>query len=284
MTGIAIGIMLSAARTAVGGAPAYTFVNTEASDLVARFSVEPSESIKEHIDTCIGALKAGAISGANIFAKLRCLCVGWLHDRQAARCDWKGTTYDDMTEAGTGLTWAAAQGFSFNGTGYLTTGVLSNAATPFVTNSSCGLSWEMTNVAQNNGIISGSNSYVLNARNVDGLLDQFVFDFTGMNAAAFSVADSRGFTTWNRSSSTARQAYRNGVEVVNQTGVSSSGGTAAALVWGAGNIGFPSTRTGGVFGLASSVTANEQKDLYNAIRALGVSLGAIASGDFAVAT
>lgn len=141
----------------------YTFVNTEADDLVERFSVEPTNFRKRQIDTLVGSLKT-----AGVWAKLDAFYIFAAQDAQAALLNWKADQYN-LTVSGAPV-FTADRGYQGDGVDdVLLTGF--NPATAggqFAQNSAHLGMWSRTNLA--NGAAQGyeignTNSYLARATN-----------------------------------------------------------------------------------------------------------------------
>jgi hypothetical protein len=92
----------------------YSFTNSEAAAAVAAMTVAPNDTVKARYDAFVGALKSGATSGNNIWAKLDHVYILAAHDRQAARVNLKNSA-KILTENGT-LTFTTDRGFEGDGT------------------------------------------------------------------------------------------------------------------------------------------------------------------------
>lgn len=95
---------------AMGAAPGYPYVNSEAATLVAAMSVAPNDTRKGVIDTLIGELKT-----AGLWTLLDLLFVPAAHDEQAGRLNWKSPGNFTLTAVNSPV-FTTDRGFKPNGT------------------------------------------------------------------------------------------------------------------------------------------------------------------------
>lgn len=256
---------------------AYTFTNAEASAFVARMTVAPDYNRKQLIDTFVGSLKLGAISGINIYTKTKELYLFAAHTSQASLLGLKNQGNASGVNS---PTFTTDRGWTGSGSAYVTTAIAANTATPWTQNSASMGVWELTNVANNSGSMAGGGAAGIEARNGSNTANFSVNTFSGLTVAG--VTDGRGLTIGNRSGAALAQGYKNGLLVGNNTG-SSAAPNSTPFFFHATNTSFPAPRQISFGYIGGSLTANEQKDLYNAVRAYHIGVGAINAGDFAVA-
>jgi hypothetical protein len=135
----------------------YTFVNAEASALVARFTTPPTIARKALIDTLVGALKT-----AGVWSKLDALWLLAAADSQAARQNWIADQYNLTAVASP--TFTADRGYTPDGaSSYLRTGFNpSTASSPkFVQNSASLGFYSLTNSATASQNMGNSINVVL---------------------------------------------------------------------------------------------------------------------------
>jgi len=230
----------------------------EAVALFARFSSDPGATRKGHINTCIASLKT-----AGVWSKLSNLYVLAAHDSQAAKLNWVANARN-ITESGSGGTFTADRGFLSGVTGHkwivdTTDGVI------FLQDSAHASVWvrnDATDTEPNPWQFGAGNSIHTNYGGGTAYIDLH----DSVNANAFSVAGSSGFTLANRSSSTARQAYKNGSSIGTATVTSS----AVSSTWWIGNN---SIHEVAAVSFGGSLTSGEVTDFYNALNTLKTGIG-----------
>ena len=263
---------------------AYTFVNTEASAFVARFTNTISETQKSYLDAFWTAIKAGPLSASNLLPKADSFGFGFI-DSQVATLNAKSAAYGTIVPMNA-PTYLAGQGYqgAFTGVKYLDMGITFNRGGNVYTANSATLgAWEFANIQTGSGILGNDNIgcklITRNSGNASGILNGF-----GTGPAA-ATADARGFTAVTRSSASAEQLYKNGLSIATTSASDAAGGVTGDKLFGMGtNTSFPDAHIIGAWWMGSSLTVNEHKDLYNAFRNLMVSFGVITAGSFPIAT
>lgn len=256
-----LGLMTNFAALAAA-APAASY-SAEAEALFARMTTQPDATQKAKHDALIVALKTGAISGSNIWAKLDGLYLfKGTHDEQAKLLNFKGATYS-LTKNGT--VTASNDGMTGDGsTGYLSTGMLDNAggvnwsrdsASMFVwINSDAGGS---LNVA---GSDTSGNVILLPRASGTGLAGGRAHGATSVTVA---VANRLGMTAVNRVDASNHSIYRNLASATLPVASTAPSGTATLLFLRHSAAyaldGFAAAGYGG------GLTADEYTDLYNAL-------------------
>jgi hypothetical protein len=231
----------------------------EATALFARFSSDPGTTRKDAINACIASLKT-----AGVWAKLSNFYVLAAHDSQAAKLNWV-TNARNITESGTGGTFTADQGFASGNTGHkyvvdTTDGVI------FLQDSAHAAIWVRNDVEEAASTLqqfgAGNNIY---PRYPGG--DVYCRLHDASETGAFgNLGSSLGLTLANRSSSTARQAYRNGSSISTTTQAST---TVSSTWW----IGDQSAHQVSVASFGASLTSGEVSDFYNALNTLKTAIG-----------
>lgn len=254
----------------------YSFTNAEASSYVSRMSVAPSEGRKATIDQLFTALKAGATSGTNIFAKLDTLYLFASHDAQAGLLNARSSTLFPSATNVNGCVFTTDRGFMpmYDATlpRYINTGQSGTASTDLYSQNSASFgAWSLTNLASNSGIVGNNSAITLCPRSTGDQITGFVNDFT---STPVTSTDSRGLTAANRSGSAARQFYKNGAQVGTATTASATPG-ANNIIFGGSGPSFPEARQLAFGFTGGSLTAAEHLDLYNAVRAYLQALGAV---------
>lgn len=237
----------------------------ESAALFARMTTPPTTARKSAIDTCIRALKAGGVwdkcEGLYFFAAT---------DAQAALLNWKGATYNcAVTNA---PTFTADRGYTGNGSNAFIspTGVLENALSLYAQNSAHMSGWARNELNGSGNICGFNNNAFINPRSSGSMVGR------ANDAANLAVvqASSVGLSTINRSGAAARQLYRNGAAIGNDTQASAAlaANGFTFLVHGTGG-GFSAYQVAaGSFG--ASLTAGEELAKYNAILAYLQAVGA----------
>lgn len=184
----------------------YPFVNSEARDIVARFTTPPTDVRKALIDAWWTAVKAGGVSAADL---------DWFYmlaaaDSQAARQNWIADLYN--ATAVNSPSFVADRGYTGNGTSYLDTGFNpATAPSPKFTlnDSSLGI-FHRTNVAETVRDIGNTNATLISRAVGDGLGGR------SNNVAtvfpALTVPTSVGQTSWSRTAVNAYQFRKNGAD------------------------------------------------------------------------
>lgn len=233
----------------------------ETTALIARMTSPPDALRQSKIDALIVALKTGAISNSNIWAKIEHLYLLYAHDAQAARLNWKGAA-GDLTVTGT-MNFTTDSGYVSGGatTDYLTTGINFSAMSIFSQDSAhlgawCGLS----NVAAPaiSKTTSGGGSDFLLPANTSGTPNVVA---RANATSGFNITSTAGEAFWlvNRSGSAAAQLYRNETAISSNTQTSSSREALPCVIGKGATFPVRAVTIGG------SLTANEEADLYNAL-------------------
>lgn len=240
------------------GAPSGNLYSAEATALFAAMSVQPNGALKSAYDRCMRSLKVAAL-----WTKLDALYLMNVHDAQAARLNVRSPgTYN--LSAVNSPTFAAKQGYTGNGSNsYLNTQFNpTTAPSPnYLRDSSTAFAWSFgaTTAGSNDpifGSVNGGNALILSREN-DGLSYFSTNPTTGFMTIAGAAS---ALLQVNRSSSTARQAYKNGG--------SQATNSIASVALTSGNLAFLRDATffgdnGGVAlgGFGSSFTSGEAATL-----------------------
>jgi hypothetical protein len=247
--------------------------SAEADALFARMTTQPNATRKGHIDTCILALKTGALSGSDIWAKLGGLWLMAAHEEDTAKLNWKGATYGiTLTDA---PTWAVDQGYTTDGSNDVVDLNL-NPSTDATTaqNSAHFMLRNHTNsqfATSIGGNYNGTSGQSLLVRSATDTAASRI-NSGSSSPTISSVTDARGLWITNRSASNALQLYRDGAQLGTATTVSVAE-ISATLRLGVVNGIFTSARFSAASS-GSSLTANEAADLSNAIAAYLTAVGA----------
>lgn len=228
----------------------------EATALFARFSTDPGSTRKSAIDTCIASLKS-----AGVWAKLEGLWVFAAHEEASALLNWVSTSHN-MAKVSS-PTFTTDQGFTGDSSNHLSPGDNISTYTLFTQNSAHLSVW--TRGTGTNGEasveIGGSSIY---PRYIDDNVYVRVNDFSPSSNIA-SVATAAGFIVGNRSGSTDREAYKNGVSL-GTYGAVLSAAPSSVPNWGKG-------QQISAASIGSSLNSTEQLDFYNAMNTLKTAIG-----------
>jgi hypothetical protein len=176
----------------------------ETDALVARMSVAPSTARKDAIDRYIGKLKAGAISGSDIWAKVAGLYLLAAHDAQAAQLNWKGAS-NDLTLVGT-PTFVANSHATGNSTNYFVGPAPNAIGSPYTQNSA----FLAAHYGKSGGSNYGTNIIRRIAVGSPTLLSGTLSRINANGGTAVSGYIPDGSYIAVRESSTALKTYRNG--------------------------------------------------------------------------
>ena len=238
-----------------GGARPYTFTNAEASDLVARMSVAPSNARKARIDTTVGALKS-----AGLWSKLDALYMLAAHDAQAARLNWISTSYT-LSEVNA-PTFTTNAGYAGNGTSsYLESGYNPTTAGGVFTQNSAHMGlWSNSASVTAAADIGNLNTAVVCRTSADLIAVRLN---ASVSAAPIASTDGSGHFIGSRSGSAAIDEYRNGSSV-GRGAASTSAAPSNSTFWiGARNNTAFSARQISVAHWGSALTAAEVTALYD---------------------
>lgn len=245
--------------------------------LFNRMTVEPDLTRKRHINTLISSLQT-----AGIWDKLDVFYVMAAHDSQAARLNWKSSSFTLTPVASPVFT--ANQGYAGNGsTSYLDTGY--NAVTAggvYALNSAHQSIWSRTNSQETAGLSLGArstattNQVTMLLRNVSDLgVSRTNQD---SNSTGVSVTDSRGFFIGSRLISTSQQFFRNGVQL-SSFSVSTAIPNFSMFIGGVNQGGAlaganASARQHSICSFGSGLTPTESLNFYNAVNTYMAAIGA----------
>ena len=263
--------MRAALRAVLFGRPAYT---AQALALFARMSTEPDTTRKGVINTLISSLIS-----AGVWDKLDALYLLAAHDAQAARLNWKSTSFN--CTAVNSPTFTTDRGYAGDGsTSYLDTGYAPSTAGGVLTLNSAHLSfWDRTSRAAAVSIEMGSGTVALRTLQLASRFSGNVA-IGGINDAAFLTpanSNSSGFFVGNRSGASARQLYRNASSLGNDTQASSSLTPLPVWILGRNNDGAlnaASTDQIAAASIGASLTAQEVTDFYSAMQTYMTAVGA----------
>lgn len=275
-----ITVINSIGQTATGNIDVLiTNLEAETTALIARFPTAPTSGRTVTINNLIASLKTGAISGSNIWNKLDALYIFAASDAEAARLNWIANTRNcTRVQPTTAIGFTADSGFTTNGTdNYLDTNHNPNTGGgtwKFQQNTAslsvwCGTSGQDTNLTAG-AFITSAGSTTINARSTTDTatwrVNQANFDTVS------SITNGVGFYSANRTTSSATQLYKNGSSIGTGTQTSTTMVNDTFKFGRATTAGFSARLyQAGHFG--QSLTANEQTDLYNAIRTYMTAVG-----------
>lgn len=252
--GLGLGLIGFGSGAAAPAAPSY---EAESTALFARFSSDPGSTRKNAINACITSLKS-----AGVWSKLDALWVLAAHEAASARLNWVSTSHD-LSETGT-PTFTTDRGY----TKQLTTASNLSTFTNYQQNSGHVSVWVNTNVSDGYEAIFCTSSVAIYPY-YSGVHYIRVNDVTGQNS---SVATAAGFTLGNRSSSTGREAYRNGVSLMGYSSEPSSAVPASPVLVG-NQQSAPTPDQLSVASVGGSLNSTEVTAFYNALNTLKTAIG-----------
>jgi hypothetical protein len=250
-----------------GGAPIYTFTNSEAGALVARFTVQPTNARKALIDNLVGSLKT-----AGVWTKLDALHVLAAHDAQAARQNWVADAYNLTAVAAP--TFTTDRGYQGDGSSsYLDTGFNpTTAVTPqFVQNSGHLSVWSRTSGAAAPVDMGNGNSIILTRQTTT---DNFARRVNASSSDGTVVADGSGHFLVSRPNSTSSTGYRNAATQGSGSVASAAPDNAAFRVLGRSTTVSFSSRQIAMSSIGASLTSGEVTGFYNALNTYMQAVGA----------
>lgn len=244
----------------------------ETTALLARVTTQANSDIVL-INNFILALKTGAISGSNIFAKCDAIYMFAMDTSANALVNWVQSTYNaTLTQPTTPVTFTANRGFTTNGSdNYIGTNFNpSTASSPKFTINSASFATRVIDTAQQTNLGSGAfvtatGSTTIQPRSTADLITYRV-NQANFDTVAGTFTDASGLVHVNRSGALATQIYKNGSSI--GSGVQA---TAAFVVdtfkFGRATVTGFSVHQFASGLISSSLTANEILDYYNAERA-----------------
>lgn len=244
----------------------------EADAFFARMTTQPDATRKRHIDTCILALKTGAISGSDIWAKCGGLWLMAAHEEDTAKLNWKSTSHT-ITTVGS-PTWAADQGYTTDGVNDEIDLNLDPSTDATTSRDSAHFMIRVHTNTQTAASIAGN----YNGTSGQSLLPRSLTDTCSsrinQSSASPTVAstDARGLWVTSRTASNALALYKDGASQGTATTVSVAE-ISANLKLGLVNALYQANRFSAASS-GSSLTANEAADLSNAVAAYLTAVGA----------
>ncbi|MFK5600251.1 hypothetical protein ACFZ8E_25110 [Methylobacterium sp. HMF5984] len=260
----------------VAASTPYTFTNTEASNYVAAMTVQPNNTRKGLIDNLYTALKA-TVDGATLLSLSDELLLNAAHTAQAATLNVISRSYGDATIVNN-MTFTADRGFTgaSSPTGTSALGIDTNVAgnrsgNKYTQNSATIGAWLLN--GGNAGVNTlGNGTSSMTIQNTATSTKGVINDATTITA---TTTNNIGLTLLTRSSSAARQIYRNGASIGSDTVASTRTPDATTLKFGNSNSGFPSSAQFAVMYQGGSLTANQHTALYNALLSYLQGVGAV---------
>lgn len=239
---------------------------TETTALVARMSSTPDSTRQGHINTLIAALKT-----AGVWSKLDVLYILAAADAQAAKLNWKSTSYN-ATESGT-LTFTADRGYTGNGS----TGILDTAFNPSTAGGNYARDTASMSVWCGTNVTSSAHDCGNNAGSIIARLSGNTLmraSATVQNTNALGVADSTGWTAWSRTGSTNYNWVKNNGAPATVTQASTLMTSANFYVCGGNGLSTFSTRRVQAFHCGSGLSDAELASFYTALAAYMTAVGA----------
>jgi len=266
---LGIGLSLSSARTAGGGAS----YSAEATAYFARRATQPDATRKGLMNTLILSLLTGAVSGSNIWAKGDILSLYADTDSADALLNWKSSSYAATNVNST--TFTTDRGFTGNGTTmYLDTNFADNTAAVNWSRDSASygiwINQDPVNSLLAFGVAAAAVNLSLTPRSTGtGLMSIRLHSGTTLTAA---VANRLGFSSASRTTSTNTAGYRDGSNLGTSAGASTAPGAYNLSVF-RNNASYGSDRVACLW-VGGALTDNEMLDLYNALLTYLTAIGA----------
>lgn len=264
----------AALRSALIEGGGYVFANAEAAALVARFTTPPTTVRKILIDALVGALKA-----ASVWSKLDALYIMAAHDAQAARRNWVADAYN--LTAVSSPTFTTDRGYAGDtSSAHLKTGYVPSTAGGLLTVNSAHLSvWDRTVRAAFGSVEAGVNIAATTVLQVAARWSsgQIIHSTNEITTLLTTIGGAAGHTLVNRSGVSARQTYRDGVEVGSNTTASSSLPNLEIYFLGRNTsdaLSLPSGDELAVGSIGASLTAGEAAAFHTALNTYLTAVGA----------
>lgn len=258
--GLGLGLIGFGAGASSGGGGGGGGYEAESDALFARFSTDPGSTRKDAINTCIASLKS-----AGVWAKLDALWVLAAHEEASALLNWVSTSHA-LTNTG-GTTFTTDQGFTAGGSGKsVATLSTINTYTNFQQDSAHLAVWVRSNTQEVDRTVGSGINLDIYPRYTDDKCYLRIND----SAGGFTVASSAGFSLGNRSGSTGREGYKNGVSLGSYGSIASGAVSSNILTV------VPSTLTGpqvSATSIGASLDSTEQLAFYNALNTLKTAIG-----------
>lgn len=245
----------------------YTFLNAEASALVARFSTQPTNARKALIDTMVGALKT-----AGVWSKLDTLHVMAAADSQAARQNWKADQFN--LTAVSGPAFAADRGYTGDAAAaYLATGYQLGISGQSLQDSNYLMVWSRTESVSSVSELANTN----NSIGLRSATEQFGVRNMVTSPSTDALATSVGMFSSARNGAATWRKSRNGVLVSGKTTASTTPAAFEMYLLGRNNNGAlatPSGRQLAASAMGGYLTEPEGLALYNALNTYLQAVGA----------
>lgn len=236
----------------------------EATALFARFTSDPGTTRKNDINTCIASLKTNGI-----WSKLEALWVFAAHDSQASLLNWVSSSHN-MTTAGSPTFTTDAGYTGDNTTNYLITPDNISAYSLFTQNSahlSIWITGGSAVLATATPRTSNGTGISIYPRFTDGNCYVRINDNPETGSIA-TVANPNGFTLGNRSSSTGREAYRDGSSLGTYGSSASQAVLTETLRYECNG-----TQKLAMASVGGSLNSTEQSNFYSAMNTLRTAIG-----------
>lgn len=256
------------AAARLGGSP----FSAEVSQFFSRLETQPTSARKTLYATMIDAIVT-----AGVWSKTDALYLFAAADAPTALVNLKSSSF--TATATNSPTFTVDRGYAGNGTDSVVNTNFNPTTAPspnFTQNSAHMGAWVLTNRA-------GASAAVIGNASADAGCNIYPFftDTAGylrlndnVEAEGFSSGGSNGFFLANRSSSSARQGYKNGVSLGAYAANTSKSPINADIAVGRGGITFSTDQVSAAI-LGGSLNATEQLALYNALLAYLQGVGAV---------
>ena len=235
-------------------------------------TTQPDATRKGHIDTLILALKTGATSATDIWAKLDGLWILAAHEEDTAKLNWISTSFGiTLTDA---PTFAVDQGYTTDGSNDSVDLNYNTASSSLSQTNSATFFIRIHNNTQHSsgvaGNYNGTGGQSINPRNAS---DQVQYRINQSAVTTVNTqTDARGLVLVTRTASNVVEAYRDGTSI----GANTTGSTvevSANLRLGTTNGTFHAQRFSAA-GAGAGLNDAEALDLSNAVNAYLTAVGA----------
>lgn len=240
----------------------------------ARRTTQPTLSRKAVYSTLFRSLRQGAVSGSDILSKLDSLHIYATDNSTDALLNLLSSSIPaTLVDA---PTFTTDRGFDTDGTNdAVDTGLNPTTASHFTQNSACSGFWSRKSTVTGGSVygwFDGTDGFTLSPRNTTDIYTIRANQASTSSSGAGTSTDGSGMFSLNRSASNAWQLYRNGSSVLTGSTASAAVNNATLKTGNASSGSFAITQTAADWA-GSSLTANEQTDLYNALRAYMTAVG-----------
>jgi hypothetical protein len=256
-------------------------ISPEAAAVIAAMSPTPNSTRQGVIDDLVAALLDGAVSNSNIWAKMDCLWVlAAANDGSAGgtngRINWIEPGTDNLSIVGTPV-WTEDRGYKGAGAtaNYLSATTNFSSLSNYLQDSAHAAIFVVADASASDtnsfAAANGTGAISLWPRKSSGYFRSRINQ--GSNFDATAGADDLGLFTATRRNATDLESYRNATSLATASIASIARPISPPIVCGSGSVG--SDALIGFACLGSQLSDDEVTDLYNAVNAYMVAVGAV---------